>query len=107
MTRTNTGRFTAASRFMERELYRGFYFEVETSRGTEIVPADIFHEYQPTKEDVQLYVEGEVESEPIRKQGWLCRLAAPSYLDCTEWAAFSAKKEAIAYLREIDPPDED
>ncbi len=36
-----------------------------------------------------------------------CRLSAPGYLDCTEWAVFDTERECLDYLDEYYPEDED
>jgi hypothetical protein len=59
-----------------------------------------------TIEKIQPYVEDTPQSwENIK--GYGARLSAPGYLDCTDWTVFDTKEEAIAYLDEYYPEDED
>jgi hypothetical protein len=73
---------------MVRETYTGAYYEVGHSRGSlEFIPCDV-HPGAETNDDLQLYVEGEVdnpEDAPVVKEGTLTRFTAPGYLDCTPW----------------------
>lgn len=56
--------------------------------------------------DVQQYVEGTVQSwENVT--GYGARLSAPGYMDCTEWTVFNTEQEAIDYLEETYPDDEE
>jgi hypothetical protein len=32
------------------------------------------------------------------RHGWLARLSAPGYMDCTEWSAFDSFEAAATYL---------
>ena len=70
------------------EKYVGPYYEVSHSRGsTDYIPLYVHLEAE-TNDDLQLYVEGEVdnpEGAPVVKEGRLRRLTAPGYLDCTPW----------------------
>lgn len=36
-----------------------------------------------------------------------CRLSAPGYMDCTEWAVFDTEKQCIDYFDEYYPEDEE
>lgn len=88
--------------FMQPEILRERYFTVETTYGTECVPASCV----PCSHDTHAsalrdYVEGKLvdPSEPVEcKMGWIARLQAPGYMDATEWAAFSSFEEAANYL---------
>lgn len=90
---------------MQPQVEYAEYFEVETSVGTEIVPADVVNRTTETV-SVELlldYLEGkpnDPEAECERKMGWLARLSAPGYLDCTDWSAHATEQEANDYLVE-------
>lgn len=91
--------------FMQKQIEEGFYFEIETNIGTEIVPAGVIGRYAATHiEAFANYLEGEPldddELVPV-KHGWLARMSAPGYMDCTEWSAFATKQEAEDYLEDM------
>jgi hypothetical protein len=119
MSEENT-RDPFAESFMKPHIEHGDYFEVETSNGTEIVPADVvrlpfavvhaaggyFHpdetgaaEFALVAKAMQPYTACGIERiEP--KRGWLARMSAPGYMDCTDWTAHETEDEARAYLIE-------
>lgn len=92
--------------FMQKQVYFGGYFSIDTNIGTEIVPADVIQGAidgitQPgALFSVELfydYLEGKPEDEEELveyKQGWLGRMSAPGYLDCTDWSVYSSEEEA-------------
>lgn len=90
--------------FMQPQVYFGEYFAVETTAGTEIVPEYMVNRTADvTGEDLLNYLEGkpcDSEANLERKEGWLARMTAPGYLDCTDWTAHDTEKEAIEYLDE-------
>ena len=92
--------------FMNPQIYEGDYFEVDTSTGTEIVPADIVGGGRTASIAVEAllnYLEGTPDDadELIDiKRGWLARMSAAGYMDCTDWSAFDTQWEALAYLVE-------
>jgi hypothetical protein len=91
--------------FMEPEIYRGEYYAVDTSIGNEIVPADVVGTVNSVA-DLAEYVEGEISDSvpPPVKTGWLFRLSAPGYLDCTDWSVADSEEEARAELEEMYGP---
>lgn len=96
--------------FMQQYVTHGDYFEVDTTAGTEIVPADVIGRTCATDVSALLnYLEGtpldDDELCPI-KTGWLSRMTAPGYMDCTAWSAHATEKEAIDYLTEMYGDDE-
>ncbi len=94
-----------ADSFMQPEIYFGSYFEVETVLGTEIVPGDVTSRTASTiAEYFADYVEGRIldpDADAEYKHGWLARMSAPGYLDCTPWGAFETEQEAMDYLVEM------
>jgi hypothetical protein len=49
------------------------------------------------------YIEGEpldTDTTLNAKAGWLARLSAPGYMDCTDWTAHETEQDAIDYLIE-------
>lgn len=95
--------------FMQKEIYFGSYYEVAANHGeTHIVPIDVSGHVQ-TYGELSDYVEGKIDSPEDTTDicnGWLARMQAPGYLDCTDWAAFSTEAEADAYLDEMYGDDE-
>lgn len=89
--------------FMQPEVYKGSYYSVETNEGTCIIPVDVAGNVL-RQSGLQMFVQGALVSpnEPAVVQvGWLCRMSAPGYLDCTEWNACATKREAIAALHDM------
>lgn len=97
--------------FMQPQVYHDLYFEIETTIGTEIVPADVIGRTCATDVSAFLdYLEGEPndEDELVEvKEGWLARMSAPGYLDCTDWSAHETEEEARAYLEEMYGEDDE
>ena len=92
--------------FMNPDIQHCDYFEVETNSGSWIVPADLVSRKGKLSRFAD-YVEGnEVESAEF-KTGYLARLSASGYMDCTEWSAFDTEVEAIEYLLETYNDGED
>lgn len=96
--------------FMQPDIQQGSYFSVETTHGTEIVPADLIHNRSEVyAHELITYLEGEPRDpdETLHaEEGWLARLSAPGYLDCTEWSAHKTEQEAKDYLEEMYGDDE-
>lgn len=88
--------------FMEPEIFEDSYYEVETNQGIEIVPCSVVAFYGDIpKELLRDYVEGEItdlEQLEQPRHGWICRLSAPGYTDCTAWAACPTEQECKDYL---------
>jgi len=100
--------------FMQPQVYRGLYFKVNTSQGTEIVPSDTIGRTMAVDVSALLnYLQGtpdDPEEMCECHDGWLARLSAPGYLDCTDWTAHATESEARAYLAEMygdEDEDED
>lgn len=91
-----------ANSFMQPYVYHGLYFAIETSYGTEIVPADVIGRTCGTAaEAFQNYVEGTIEDTDDCvecQEGWLARMSAEGYMDCTDWTAHASEQEAVDYL---------
>ncbi len=101
--------------FMKPEVYKGAAWMVETMNGTECIPDDLVSlEEFVGDEDSEAYsqwlavaiakltdyCEGaiiEVENAP--RSGWLGRMSAPGYSDCTEWCLHETEQSAIDDLR--------
>lgn len=94
--------------FMKPEVQFTHYFDVETNQGTWIVPADYVGEV-PSLDDFSQWVEGDVVAgqEIVKKAGWIARLSAPGYTDCTDWSAHDTEDDARAYLDEAYGGDEE
>jgi hypothetical protein len=93
---------------MQKQIYKGSAYVVETSHGNEVIPVDVAGD-EPNNEDMHetlaQYCEGEVYSYSV-ESGYLARMSAPGYLDCTSWELFSTADEASAYLDETYSDDE-
>ena len=92
--------------FMQRQVTeKQKWYQVETSRGTEIVPFDLLGNY-PDIHDITAYCEGNpITWEVI--EGYGARLSAPGYMDRTEWSVHDTEQEAEDYLEEMYPEDEE
>jgi hypothetical protein len=95
--------------FMKPEINHGDYYEVEANHGeTHIIPTDV--ENATTNGDLADYIEGTIDEPdaPVTiKTGWLARMSAPGYLDCTDWSAHATEQEAKDYLEEYYGDDDD
>jgi hypothetical protein len=93
--------------FMTPKYDHGGYYAVETTHGTECVPASLVG-LHATIEDLIDYTEGNPhEDQDIEfKAGVGVRLSAPGYMDCTDWSFFATEDEAREYVKdtyEVDP----
>lgn len=96
--------------FMCPEIWQESYYTVETKHGTEIVPVDVCGILEETDDewtDEELqdhfrdYIEGgEVYSAEL-SEGWLYRLSAPGYMDCTDTGSAATEQEAIEALLDL------
>jgi hypothetical protein len=90
--------------FMQKQVFHGGYFEVDTDMGTEIVPSYLIGRTMDTHVEAFLnYLEGKPLDDDASieyQEGWLARLSAPGYMDCTEWSVHKTEQEALAYLDE-------
>ena len=99
--------------FMQPEIWQENYYEIETTHGTEIVPVEvcgILDVSELTDEDYESHVWQDLlrewfgdycEGEPLNaelKIGWLYRLSAPGYMDCTDTGSAETEEEAIECL---------
>ena len=87
--------------YMQKVLYQGSAWKVETTCGTEFVEEDIC-----SRNQVSAYVEGKI-LEPAKKvSGWIVYLSAPGYMDRTETTVYPSKEKAEEYLKELSGEDE-
>ena len=110
--------------FMQPDIQHCDYFACDTSIGTEYVPADvirlpfsvdftaggIFDEdsvhWPKLLAALYPYCEGTL-VEVCPKTGWLARLSAPGYMDCTDWSPYDTEEEAVAGLKEMYGDDDE
>lgn len=88
---------------LQPQVYRDTYVSIETTAGTEIIPLEVYGRISEIRpfDDLRQYLTGEPlgDSEmPEELEGWVARMSAPGYLDCTKWTAHKTKAEALAYL---------
>lgn len=90
--------------FMTPDIYFGGFFLVETSAGTECIPADVIGRTCSTAaESFADYCEGSIDDPDALveyREGWLARLSAPGYMDCTDWSHHETEADAVEYLVE-------
>lgn len=70
-------------------------FRVETTHGTELVPCDVAN-----LDNLADYLEGrQIEDDVETVTGIFCRLSAPGYMDCTDWAGpFATLDDAMEFI---------
>lgn len=111
--------------FMKPQVYFDQYYHVETNIGSEIVPADLislpfavnfkaggyfdpYHECFPSlARALTPYCEGTSISNVQPRQGFLARMSAPGYLDCTEWSVHATEQKARDFLFEMYGDDDE
>lgn len=91
--------------FMKPVVYRGTYIEVETSDGTEIVTIPMVPDGVCFLRagNFQEYCHGKIidpEAQLEIESGYLARMSAPGYMDCTDWTAHKTQEAAEDYLIE-------
>lgn len=83
--------------FMQPYVELASYYEVSANRGeTWIVPADVVGTPQ-SLDDFRDYVDGTIDDDedmPELKTGWIARMSAPGYMDCTDWTAHDSEADA-------------
>lgn len=95
--------------FMRPDIYLGYAYLVETTSGTEIVPADVVTVPRDADTVLRLrvlapYLTGAPDPGAIVSEsfGYFARLSAPGYLDCTDWSGpYSSATEAEDALSEM------
>lgn len=90
-----------ADQFMQPEVYFGYAYEVETTCGIELVPWDAVGDVKCV-EDLQDYLDGGIcgDQPLVKLAGFLARLSAAGYMDCTPWTIHDTEMEAMEYLGE-------
>lgn len=96
--------------FMKPEVYYGAYYEIEANHGeTHIVPVDVTDVATSLVScpagKLTDYIQGTIDDPyemitPVK--GWLARMSAPGYLDCTDWSAHASEEEARSNPRRTD-----
>jgi hypothetical protein len=105
--------------FMQPDIQQADYFNVETNDGTETVPADLVRmpftvdfraggvftddmpEFPALQRALAPYLSGGNISEVRPGSGWIARMSAPGYMDCTDWSAHATEEEARECLEEM------
>lgn len=89
---------------MTPDIESGSWYEVEANHGeTHIIPRDVSGDVE-TSGELADYVDGTIDdpdAAPVLKTGWLARLSAPGYLDCTDWITAETELEAIEALLDM------
>lgn len=92
--------------FMQNQIIKDRAYQVETTYGTEIVPFHVAGSIALGHgvihlAELQGYCEGKVKHAQVLPMGYVYRLSAPGYLDCTPWGYASTEPMAIIHLREL------
>lgn len=88
--------------FMQPQVMKGEFYEVDTNSGTCIIPADVVGK-DPTADMFDPYIADGVALAFEKKIGFGARTSAPGFMDCTDWCLFNTEKEAWSYLIEQYP----
>lgn len=100
--------------FMKQCIYKMHYYEVDGPNGTDIVPGDVdnfdvpeIRDF-PKREDCEddraipgplaMYCENTWAWTIERKTGFVGRMSAPGYMDCTSWVAGATEDAVKAQL---------
>jgi hypothetical protein len=84
--------------FMEPEIVRGEWVEVDGPCGVDAIPAEYVSAL--TADGVRDYTENREIWSIEKRSGYGARFSAPGYMDCTEWSVFDTLQEAVDYLAE-------
>jgi len=102
--------------FMQPQVYFDYAYVVETSHGTEVLPVDVVGNLgdvgatprQTIERKLCDYLEPGAKVYSVElKGGFLARMSAPGYMDCTPWELHDTAAEAEASLRENYMDDAD
>jgi hypothetical protein len=99
--------------FMQKQIEYSRWIEIDGPNGTDAVPFDVVFNSQnkknlhPSFDDVSDYTENREAYSITVVDGYGARLSAPGYMDCTPWSVFKTEQEAIDYLEENYPEDEE
>ncbi len=92
---------------MQMQIVKDSFFRIETTEGTEVVPSHVCGRTTPTDAFCfPAYLDGGLlvtqEDESIEcEEGFVARMSAPGYLDCTSWSAHKSEAEAVAFLERM------
>ena len=105
--------------FMQPEIWQDRFYTLETDNGTETVSVDVCgflpdrdedEEGEFTPEELSDhfgdYIEGTKIYSCELSSGWLYRLSAPGYMDCTETGSAETEQEAIETILELYGSDD-
>lgn len=104
--------------FMQPQVYSCDYWQLDTNNGTTILPADVCGTLglslgdsiefgSPHINPFRDYVEGGCVDSALLCNGFIGRMSAPGYMDCTDWGAYETEQEAIDDLKEMYGDDEE
>lgn len=82
--------------FMQQEIVKGDWIEIDGSQGVVAFPAEHYGVDQARAE-----YDGDIFVVVTRKGAYGARMSAPGYMDCTDWMVFKTLKEARAALNEM------
>lgn len=96
--------------FMKPQYYETDYIEIDGPRGGEIIPCDVVdfkplasmgggvNKRFPIPTTLREYCENREAWSIERKHGWVGRMSAPGYLDCTPWESADSEEEIAKQL---------
>lgn len=92
--------------YMKPEIFEDSYYEVDTNSGTEIIPCSVVGCYNVCRQrSLEDYLEGQPYDNGMTKaypkHGWVARMSAPGYTDCTDWTAHRSEEAARDYLDDM------
>ncbi len=88
--------------FMQKEIHQCKFRLVDTTHGTVVVP-----DFVDTGYNLEPYCEGKIQEVGEWRDGWVGRMSAPGYMDCTEWVYGETKELVDGMLDDLygDPDD--
>lgn len=100
--------------FMQPDVYETDYLYVDGPYGGEIIPCDVV-DYDPSQwpkqgdceddrtvpAELRDYCQNKWAYEIVRKHGWVGRMSAPGYLDCTDWIGGESEREVRDQLADM------
>lgn len=93
---------------MEPQIEYGQAWSCDTTAGITIIPLDVVGNLEGTPaeqwEALADYLEGEpmdADTPPELVSGYLARMSAPGYMDCTPWSVYATEAEAREALDDM------
>ena len=96
--------------FMQRQITKARYWRVSANKGEQYIIPEFC---APTANDLHDYVEGTIDRDSDEMlmveyaHGWIGRLSAPGFMDCTDWLEGASAEDVNAQLAQYEGEDDD